>query len=89
MEIEENRGLNDKKASEEQFTSFVNSVWELSLFSLLSHTIAHSKNYCSTLTLEKGRQRTYKKAKESKDKTRNNWIKRLQQDYFVGIELHV
>ena len=37
-ENEENGGLNNKKAYEDQFTSFVNSFLELSLF---SHTIAH------------------------------------------------
>jgi len=34
MEIEENRGLTDKKASEDQWASLVNSLLELSHYSL-------------------------------------------------------
>ena len=39
VKIEENRGLNDKKASQDQFTTFDNFMVELSLYSLiLLHT---------------------------------------------------
>ncbi len=64
MEIEENRGLINKKASKDQFTTFCQfSFGALSLLSLLSHTLIHLEYYWSTLTLEEGRKRKQRESK--------------------------
>ena len=54
MENEENRGLIDKKAYEDQLVPFVSSVLELPHYSLsLSLTLGHLEFPCSILALEK------------------------------------
>ena len=63
MENEENRGHNDKKAFEDQF-----SFGAISLFSLLHHTLRHLEHSSSTLALEEGKQRKDKEGKGSKGK---------------------
>jgi len=68
MEIEENRGLIDKKAYEDQFVTFCQfSFGALSLFSLsLSLTLGHLEFSRSTLVLDQER----KKARGRKEQGR-------------------
>ena len=69
MENEENRGLIDKKAFEDQLVPFINSIFELFLYSL-SHTLGHLEFSWNILALsqEGGKQEKVGQGKERKEK---------------------
>ena len=71
MEIEENRGLDDKRILRISSQPFFSFSLEHSLF---SHTLAHLEHCWGALALEKG----------SKGKARKSWIKTLHKEYLQG-----
>ena len=84
METKENRGLINKKASEDQFTTFCQLNLELSL-SILSLPYSGCLEYSYTiLSLEERRQRKDMKVRGRKDQARKSGIqggfKQLQHD---------
>ena len=82
MEIEEIRGLNDKKGLWGSIHNFLSIHFWSSLYSLsLSHTLINLEHFLNTLAMERGRQRKFKKENGTKDQARKSWIKRLQQYY--------
>lgn len=83
MEIVENKGLIDKKALENLFTTiflvqnFVNSVLELSLYSL---TLLYTQRILGALQHQrKERKGRTMKEKEIKDQARKSWINDYSQ----------
>ena len=81
MENEENRGLTNKKASEDQLVTFCQFKFEaLSLYSL-SLTLGHLDFSWSTLALEQGRKSKQRERKKSKEQGRKSRIKQFQQEY--------
>ena len=91
---EENRGLNDKKAYEDQFTNFCQLYLGTLLYSLsLSHSLLHTQinigallehawSTLVSLDLEK-------EGKGKQESARGQWDQQLQLDFFAGTELHV
>jgi len=68
MENEENRGLIDKKANEDQFVTFFHfSFGALSLFTL-SLTLGHIEFSWSFLALEQGRKNKQREGRKEKIK---------------------
>ena len=71
MKIEENRGLNDKKASKDQLVSFCQFN-----FGALSLTLGKLEHSWSTLALDQENQR---KRKEGRRKQRSSMETKIEQ----------
>ena len=82
VEIEENRGVNDKMLVRIHSQPSVSFSFENSLF---SHPIEHLEHSWSTLTLAKERKGRQRNHKESNGHARKIWIKQLQQEYLRAI----
>ena len=90
MENEENRGHINRKASKHQLVPFVNSILEISLYSLslslsLSLTLGHIEFSWSTLALDQERKW---RQRGRKDKERKSGIKQLQWVY-LQLSIHM
>ena len=85
MENEENRGLVNKKASEDQLVPFVSSVLELSFYSL-SHTLLDTQILLGALQ-QWNKKSKYGEGKQGSSKEEQDQAAKI--GLFAGINFHV